>query len=177
MGAQANIVDSVHIFIAIAAHKGLAAYALGSSVVDSQVCCPPSQSLIRQKCSTCFVGMSSRLCVHWDEHQCTCKVDGSTAEASGSSSGPGPGLVLRWPCLLEPDLSPAAQASMQKFWTVIGFFATATPVGILLGVLLSSVSNSDAAAAVSALASGAATPFLVRGSNSEQAAFSGLPAC
>ena len=37
MGAQANIVDSVHIFIAIAAHKGLAAYALGSSVVDSQV--------------------------------------------------------------------------------------------------------------------------------------------
>ena len=38
MGAQSNIVDSVHIFIAIAAHKGLAAYALGSSVVDSQVC-------------------------------------------------------------------------------------------------------------------------------------------
>ena len=37
MGAQGNIVDSVHIFIAIAAHKGLAAYALGSSVVDSQV--------------------------------------------------------------------------------------------------------------------------------------------
>lgn len=36
MGAQENIVDSVHIFIAIAAHKGLAAYALGSSVVDSQ---------------------------------------------------------------------------------------------------------------------------------------------
>ena len=43
---------------------------------------------------------------------------------------------------------------MQKFWTVIGFFATATPVGILLGVILSSVSNSDGAAAVSALASG-----------------------
>ena len=39
MGAQTNIVDSVHIFIAIAAHKGLAAYALGSSVVDSQVGC------------------------------------------------------------------------------------------------------------------------------------------
>ncbi len=51
------------------------------------------------------------------------------------------------------------QASMQKFWTVIGFFATATPVGILLGVVLSSVSNSDAAAAVSALASGTATSF------------------
>ncbi|KAK9904991.1 hypothetical protein WJX75_007293 [Coccomyxa subellipsoidea] len=81
MGAQANIVDSVHIFIAIAAHKGLAAYALGSSVVDSQ-------------------------------------------------------------------------ASMRKFWTVIGSFASATPVGILLGVVLSSVSNSDAAASVSALASG-----------------------
>jgi hypothetical protein len=40
MGAQANIVDSVHIFIAIAAHKGLAAYALGSSVVDSQASSP-----------------------------------------------------------------------------------------------------------------------------------------
>ena len=43
---------------------------------------------------------------------------------------------------------------MRKYWTVIGFFASATPVGILLGVILSSVSNSDAAAAVSALASG-----------------------
>ena len=48
----------------------------------------------------------------------------------------------------------ALQASMRRFWTVIGFFASATPVGILLGVLLSSVSNSDAAASVSALASG-----------------------
>lgn len=43
---------------------------------------------------------------------------------------------------------------MQKFWTVIGFFASATPVGILLGVVLSSVSNSNAAATISALASG-----------------------
>ena len=35
MGAQSTIVDTLHIFIAIIAHKGLAAYALGSSVVDS----------------------------------------------------------------------------------------------------------------------------------------------
>lgn len=35
MGAQASVVDTVHIFIAIFAHKGLAAYALGSSLVDS----------------------------------------------------------------------------------------------------------------------------------------------
>lgn len=35
MGAQEGFVDSLHIFIAIAAHKGLAAYALGSSIVDS----------------------------------------------------------------------------------------------------------------------------------------------
>ncbi len=35
MGAQASVVDTVHIFIAIVAHKGLAAYALGSSIVDS----------------------------------------------------------------------------------------------------------------------------------------------
>ena len=46
MGAQANIVDSVHIFIAIAAHKGLAAYALGSSVVDSQVCCSATHDFV-----------------------------------------------------------------------------------------------------------------------------------
>ncbi len=44
---------------------------------------------------------------------------------------------------------------MRKFWTVIGLFASATPVGILLGVALSRVANSDGAAAVSALASGA----------------------
>lgn len=35
MGAQETVVDSLHVFIAIFAHKGLAAYALGSSVVDS----------------------------------------------------------------------------------------------------------------------------------------------
>ena len=35
MGAQASVVDTAHIFIAIFAHKGLAAYALGSSLVDS----------------------------------------------------------------------------------------------------------------------------------------------
>ena len=35
MGAQATVVDTLHIFIAIVAHKGLAAYALGSSIVDS----------------------------------------------------------------------------------------------------------------------------------------------
>lgn len=35
MGAQGTIVDTLHIFIAIMAHKGLAAYALGSSIVDS----------------------------------------------------------------------------------------------------------------------------------------------
>ncbi|KAL4853724.1 putative serine/threonine protein phosphatase 2A regulatory subunit B''gamma [Chlorella vulgaris] len=36
MGAQATIGNSFHIFIAIVSHKGLAAYALGSSIVDSQ---------------------------------------------------------------------------------------------------------------------------------------------
>lgn len=35
MGAQESVVDTFHIFIAIFAHKGLAAYALGSSLVDS----------------------------------------------------------------------------------------------------------------------------------------------
>ncbi|KDD71688.1 hypothetical protein H632_c4561p0 [Helicosporidium sp. ATCC 50920] len=35
MGAQVTISASIHIFIAIVSHKGLAAYALGSSLVDS----------------------------------------------------------------------------------------------------------------------------------------------
>jgi zinc transporter 1/2/3 len=35
MGAQQTISNSLHIFIAIVSHKGLAAYALGSSIVDS----------------------------------------------------------------------------------------------------------------------------------------------
>lgn len=35
MGAQSNLIDTAHIFIAIMAHKGLAAYALGSSVLES----------------------------------------------------------------------------------------------------------------------------------------------
>ncbi|EFN51036.1 hypothetical protein CHLNCDRAFT_141521 [Chlorella variabilis] len=35
MGAQTTISNSLHIFIAIVSHKGLAAYALGSSIVDS----------------------------------------------------------------------------------------------------------------------------------------------
>lgn len=36
MGAVHKLSDSLHIFIAIIAHKGLAAYALGSSLVDSR---------------------------------------------------------------------------------------------------------------------------------------------
>lgn len=36
MGAERTVSDTFHIFIAIAAHKGLAAYALGSSLVDSK---------------------------------------------------------------------------------------------------------------------------------------------
>lgn len=36
MGAERTVADSLHIFIAIIAHKGLAAYALGSSLVDSK---------------------------------------------------------------------------------------------------------------------------------------------
>jgi len=86
MGAQGTIVDTLHIFIAIMAHKGLAAYALGSSIVDSG-------------------------------------------------------------------------ASRTRFWVVIGIFAVATPVGIALGRILASESDSVAAAALSALASGTPSPL------------------
>ena len=37
MGTQDTVANSLHIFIAIVSHKGLAAYALGSSIVDSNV--------------------------------------------------------------------------------------------------------------------------------------------
>ena len=37
MGAQPTITNSLHIFIAIVSHKGLAAYALGSSIAESNV--------------------------------------------------------------------------------------------------------------------------------------------
>ena len=37
MGAQETLGNTLQIFIAIVSHKGLAAYALGSSIVDSQV--------------------------------------------------------------------------------------------------------------------------------------------
>ena len=37
MGAQQTVANSIHIFIAIVSHKGLAAYALGSSIVDADV--------------------------------------------------------------------------------------------------------------------------------------------
>ena len=40
LGAQEDVVNSLHIFIAIQAHKGLAAYALGSSIVDSDAQVP-----------------------------------------------------------------------------------------------------------------------------------------
>ena len=155
MGAQVNIVDSVHIFIAIAAHKGLAAYALGSSVVDSQArpyraalqghaeChCVPSVVLAIAACVCTPLG-----------HTCEC------AQVAGSNTVGHHSLVLcpRSCSLLQCRL----QAGMRKFWTVIGLFASATPVGIMLGVLLSTVANSDGAASVSALASGAAHSFMV----------------
>lgn len=64
MGAQVNIVDSVHIFIAIAAHKGLAAYALGSSVVDSQA--RPYRAVLQWHAECCrvpSVGLAFVACV------------------------------------------------------------------------------------------------------------------
>jgi zinc transporter 1/2/3 len=37
LGAQANLRDKQHIMLAIVAHKGLAAYALGASIMESKV--------------------------------------------------------------------------------------------------------------------------------------------
>ncbi|KAG2449930.1 hypothetical protein HYH02_000034 [Chlamydomonas schloesseri] len=81
LGAQVSMRSTEDIMVAIAAHKGLAAYALGASIVES-----------------------------------------------------GAGSV--------------------RFWTVIGCFAAATPLGICLGYGLSSSANSRPGAALSALASG-----------------------
>ncbi|PNW82918.1 hypothetical protein CHLRE_06g299600v5 [Chlamydomonas reinhardtii] len=81
LGAQVSMRSTEDIMMAIAAHKGLAAYALGASIVESG-------------------------------------------------------------------------ASSTRFWTVIGLFAAATPLGILMGYGLSSSANSKPGAALSALASG-----------------------
>lgn len=153
MGAQVNIVDSVHIFIAIAAHKGLAAYALGSSVVDSQACphCAVACSSMLTSAVACLpwywplllVSVPVRdVSVHrfWKFIQQDFITSLNACFAENAA------------CITHCRL----QAGMRKFWTVIGLFASATPVGIMLGVLLSTVANSDGAASVSALASGAA---------------------
>ena len=41
MGAGSSVSDSLRVFIAILAHKGLAAFALGASLVDA--CAPPKR--------------------------------------------------------------------------------------------------------------------------------------
>ncbi len=48
----------------------------------------------------------------------------------------------------------APQASATKFWTVIGLFASATPLGIFIGYATSNIDNGTVSAAMSALASG-----------------------
>ena len=45
-------------------------------------------------------------------------------------------------------------ASERQFWTVIGMFSAATPLGIGLGYALSGSNNGAGGAALSALASG-----------------------
>ncbi|GFR52118.1 hypothetical protein Agub_g14631 [Astrephomene gubernaculifera] len=81
LGAQQSMRSTEDIMVAIAAHKGLAAYALGASIVESG-------------------------------------------------------------------------ASSKKFWSVIGCFSFATPVGIFLGYSMSAAGSSKSGAALSALASG-----------------------
>lgn len=51
-----------------------------------------------------------------------------------------------------------SNASMERYWTVICLFAFATPAGIFIGFLLANVSETDGAAAISSLASGAPSP-------------------
>jgi len=81
LGAQKEIEDSRDILIAIAAHKGLAAYALGANAVDSRT-------------------------------------------------------------------------SVQNFWRVSLMFSLASPIGIMIGYLVSEVSSNVTGASLSALASG-----------------------
>ena len=47
-----------------------------------------------------------------------------------------------------------SNASMERYWTVICLFASATPAGIFAGYLLANASQTDGAAAISSLASG-----------------------
>lgn len=130
--------NSLHIFIAIVSHKGLAAYALGSSIVDSDA-----------RWAGCDCGGPMRRAgpprraVH------------AAPPYSCPFSGAGPTQL---------NLCAALPArSMRRFWSVVLPFTFASPVGIFLGFVVSDVARGVGAASISALASGGPPACLLSG--------------
>lgn len=65
--------------------------------------------------------------------------------------------ALHWFCTAAPVDLPLAcllQASAFKFWSVVSLFASATPLGIVIGYGFSRIGRGAVAAAMTALASG-----------------------
>jgi hypothetical protein len=164
MGAQETLTNSLHIFIAIVSHKGLAAYALGSSIVDSQV---------RYSGSVRGMGKCGQGCANCTCRQQNCVVlckgvrkgDQAGTNTAQSRGFPSSALRLRWAVTaLWPYPSAPAQTSlcaplagwcsMQQFWSVVLPFTFASPVGIFVGYIISDLATGVGAAAISALASG-----------------------
>ena len=140
MGAQSTVSNSFHIFIAIVSHKGLAAYALGSSVVDA-------------------LGPAIM------EQGTTGGTDGGTNGSNSSSKKIGGGIsglfALLGSTLIKFLKSTGIIGSNGMFlmappgfWGVVLPFMFASPLGIFLGYIASDIARGVGAASISALAAG-----------------------
>jgi len=135
MGAQSTVSNSFHIFIAIVSHKGLAAYALGSSVVDA-------------------LGPAIM------EQGTTGGADG--ANSSNKKIGGISGLFALLGSTLIRFLKSTGIIGSNGmflmappgFWGVVLPFMFASPLGIFLGYIASDIARGVGAASISALAAG-----------------------
>ena len=153
--------NSLHIFIAIVSHKGLAAYALGSSIVDSDarwVRAPPE--VLPCGCMKAWKVGYGASC-SW----VSVSAGGQRADPCRQGAAAlqprhmGTGQHLRAALLLRQTLPPPrfttrCRRSMRRFWSVILPFTFASPIGIFLGYIVSDLAKGVGAASISALASG-----------------------
>lgn len=147
LGAQPTLRGTEDIFLAIVAHKGLAAYALGASIVESKVggCGAAAQCGGRVLRVRPCAGEARARAAPSRSLRC-----GTLANCAGSRRR----RLTRAAPLFYPHGSPDPQASNAKFWTTIALFACATPIGILLGYVFAEHGGGGVGAALSALAAG-----------------------
>lgn len=152
LGAQPTLRGTEDIFLAIVAHKGLAAYALGASIVESRVRTRGREGgRVEAKVEAPIPAplparRPSRL-----GRPCATRENPAHQSLGAPRSWPTP--RIRSTPLTTPPHTHCTQASNTKFWTTIGLFSAATPVGIFLGYAFAAHSG-GVGAAVSALAAG-----------------------